>query len=139
MTVAKSGGSEETDDHDYSPLRTLTMPDIQNFATVIAPLQDFARERGGRFLVSSPGQQPSSIMFDIDVQRYFIVGGDRLKASGLEFFLYWRSDATDDQALDTIAEQLRQVLIPFGTVTVTAAPPGSRPRQESTNLWRKKR
>ncbi len=125
-------------DYDYFPMRSLVMPAIENFAAVIYPLKDFSKTRGYTFQVSSPGEARDSILFDIESKAFDISGSNRLDEPGLKFSIYWHADAADDQALDIIAEQLRQVLAPFGTVTVTAAPPGSRPRQESTNLWRRK-
>lgn len=140
MTTVKPGnGSPLEDDYDYFPMRSLVMPNIKNFSAVIYPLKDFAKARGYTFQVSSPGQEGASIMFNINDGAFHITGGDRFDEPGLEFSIYWHADMADDRSLDAIAEQLRQALAPFGTVTVTAAPPGTRPRKESTNLWHKRR
>ncbi len=140
MTTVKLGNSTPPgDDYDYFPMRSLVMPGIENFAAVIYPLKDFSKAKGYTFQVSSPGQAKESILFDIEAKAFDISGSNRLDEPGLKFSIYWHADVADEQALDTIAEQLRQVLAPFGTVTVTAAPPGTRPRKESTNLWRKRR
>ncbi len=138
-TTKPDNGAPLEDDYDYFPLRRLMMPDIENFAVVGFPLKDFAKEQGYIFQVSSPEAERDSIVYDIDSQSSFIIGSNRLGAPGLQFAIYWRADMADDQAFDVSAERLWQVLAPFGTVTVTAAPLDTRPRKESTNLWRKRR
>ena len=45
----------------------------------------------------------------------------------------------DDPALDHVTEQLRTVLVPFGQVEVASAPPGTQPRKDSTNAFRRRR
>lgn len=57
---------------------------------------------------------------------------------GLEFYVYLNSDTIDDRALDQVAEQLRTVLVPFGQVEVASAPPGTQPRKDSTNAFRRR-
>lgn len=137
MTKSDSKESQE-DNYDYRAMRTVTALDIKEFSALTKALRVFAQEKGCRFVVTHPSGGPDSIMFTITHERFEIVGGDRLLQPGLEFFVYWQDDVADDQALDAIAEQLRQVLAPFGTTTVTSALPGTRPREESTNLWRRK-
>lgn len=139
MATIKPGSSAPAeDDYDYFAMRRLSVPSIQDFAAVIPPLKDFAESKGYRFQVSSPGGEPWSVMFNIETEAFDITGISRPDGPGLQFAVYWHADIADNPALDTIAEQLRQVLTQFGTVTITSAPAGERPREKSTNLWRRR-
>ena len=127
-----------TGEHEGSPLRTLILTSSRDVEDLTAPLQQWAEGSGYKFRVGSPFGQKGAIMFQIWNGLIVIIGDDRLDDPGLRFDVYLNSDTVDDPALDQVAEQLRTVLVPFGQVEVASAPPGTQPRKESTNAFRRR-
>ena len=125
-------------EYESSPLRTLTLTSFRDVEDLGAPLQQWAEGSGYKFRVGSPFGQKGSIMFQIWNGPIAIIGDDRMDDPGLIFSIYLNSDTVDDPALDQAAEQLRLVLVPFGQVEVTSAPLGTRPREDSTNRFRRR-
>ena len=125
-----------TGEYEWSPLRTLTLTNSRDVEDLTAPLQHWAESSGCKFRVGSPFGQKGSIMFQIWNGLIVVLGVDGMDDPGLEFHVYLNSDTVNDPALDQVAKQLRTVLVPFGQVEVTPAPPGTRPRKESINIFR---
>ena len=127
-----------TGEYEGSPLRTLTLTSSRDVEDLTAPLRHWAESNGYKFRVGSPFGQKESIMFQTWNGLIVVLGNDRLDDPGFRFDVYLNSDAVDDQALDQAAERLRMVLVPFGQVEITTALPGTRPRKESTNAFRRR-
>lgn len=125
-------------EYERSPLRTLTLTSYREVEDLGAPLQRWAEGSGYKFRVGSPFGQKGSVIFEIWNGLIVILGDDRMDDPGLIHYIYLNSDTVDDPALDQAAEQLRLMLVPFGQVEVTSAPPGTRPREESTNRFRRR-
>lgn len=125
-------------EYEYSPLRTLTLTSSRDVEDLTAPLQHWAESSGYKFRVGSPFGQKGSIMFQIWNKLVVVIGDDRLDDPGLRFDVCLNSDTVDDSALDQVAEKLRTVLVSFGQVEITSAPPGTRPRKESANAFRRR-
>lgn len=127
-----------TGEYESSPLRTLILTSSRDVEDLGAPLRHWAEGNGYKFRVGSPFGQKGSVMFQIWNGLIVVLGDDRLDDPGLRFDIYLNSDTVDGPALDQVAEQLRLLLVPFGQVEVTSAPPGTRPRKESTNSFRRR-
>lgn len=125
-------------EYEHIPLRTLTLTSSEDMENVTDPLRQWAGRHGYKFRVSSSTGQKGSILLQIWNGMVVIIGDDRIDGPGFRFDIFLNSDAADDQMLDEVAEQLRMALVPFGSVEVTSAPPGTQPRRESTNTWRRR-
>ena len=125
-------------EYESSPLRTLTLASSRDVEDLGAPLRQWAEGNGYKYRVGSPFGQKGSIRYQMWNGPIAILGDDRMDHPGLIFSIYLNSDTIDDPALDQAAEQLRLVLVAFGPVEVTSAPLGTRPRQESTNSFRRR-
>ena len=125
-------------EYERSPLRTLTLTSSRDVEDLGAPLKQWAEGCGYKYRVGSPFGQKGSIMYQMWNGPIAILGDDRMEHPGPVFDVFLNSDTVDDPALDQVAEQLRLVLVPFGQVEVTSAPLGTRPREESTNSFRRR-
>ena len=128
---------------EHASLRTLVLKTSRNVEDLVAPLRQWATDNGYKIRVGSPTGAAGSISFEIWNGLVVLFGSERSRGDltplpELEFSAYLNSDTADDQMLDRIAEQLRTVLAPFGSVEVTAAPPGTRPRTESPQSLRRR-
>ena len=125
-------------EYENFPLRTLTLTSSREVENLTVPLQQWAENHKYKFRVSSSTGQKGSILFQIWNGLAVTIGDDRVDGPGLRFDIYLNSDIADDQMLDRLAEQFRAALVPLGSVEVVSAPPGTQPRRESTNTWRRR-
>lgn len=126
-----------TGDFDSPWLRKLLFPQLAPAESAIAPLSTWAAAHGFKFRASSPTGQPGSVLVQIWNGTVSAIGEPSLGTPGFEMDLYWDGDTADDQALDRAAAGITAALSAFGPSTVTAAPPGTKPRVPSTNLWKR--
>ena len=139
MTVSYSKIEDPFEgEYENFPLRTLILTSSREMENLTVPLQQWAEGRKYKFRVSSPTGRRGSILFQIWNGMVVIIGDDRMDGLGLRLDIYLNSDTADNQMLNGLAEQIHAILVPFGSVEVTSAPPGTHPRRESTNTWRRR-
>lgn len=129
-------------DFESPALRTLVLSSSQNVAEMANTLQEWAHDHDYKFQASSPTGQAESILLQIWNGTIVILASNRLgnggsRIPGLNITIYWDGEVANDSLLDTVSEQINGVLTPFGTIEVTSAPPGTPPRKQSTNRWRR--
>ena len=103
--------------YNYRAVRTVLIH-ASDIMEIVIPLERLAREHAWVFDTRLPSPDPNDVVLDVAGPKFFLTGKRRLDAPDIEFFVYWHEDESDDEALDAIADQLRQTLAPFGTVTV---------------------
>lgn len=132
-----------TGEFESFPLRTLVLTSSQDMSVAADLLQQWASAHKYKSRISSPSGQPGSILVQIWNEIIVVLSGNRLgnggvRLPGLNINVYWNGDKADEMELDIVAQQLNEILSPFGTIQMTSAPRGTSPRKESTNLWRRR-
>lgn len=127
-----------TGEFEHPWLRSLVFPQLVPAEAAIVPLSAWASANGFKFQASSPTGQPGSVLVQMWNGTVSAIGGDRPGDPGFEMSLYWDGETADDQALDRAAAGITSALSGFGPATVTAAPPGTKPRLPPTNRWKRR-
>lgn len=112
----------------FNPLRTIVVINAGPPEAMTAPLQAWAARSGYKFRVTPITGEAGSLLFEVWNDDFALSGDPRFEKPGFEFDIYLNSDHVDQAFLTNLADHLRDVLAPFGPVTVSAAPPDTPPR-----------